>query len=57
MHVGDVIVSVDGKPISTSAVLSGVLTTLKPGQRIPIVVRTQTGAKTTLQLTLGTYPG
>jgi putative serine protease PepD len=57
MHVGDVIVSVDGNPISTAAELSGVLATLKPGRRVPVVVRTQNDAKTTLQVTLGTYPG
>jgi len=57
MHVGDVIVSVDGKPISTAAELSGVLATLKPGRRVPVVVRTQNGAKKTLEVTLGTYPG
>jgi putative serine protease PepD len=57
MHVGDVIVSVGGKPISTAAQLSEVLTTLSPGRRVPVVVRTQTGAKTTFQVTLGTHPG
>jgi putative serine protease PepD len=57
MDVGDVIVSVDGNPISTAAELSAVLATLKPGRRVPVVVRTQNGAKTTLQVTLGTYPG
>jgi putative serine protease PepD len=57
MRVGDVIVSAGGKPISTAAQLSEVLTMLKPGRRVPVVVRTQTGAKTTLQVTLGTHPG
>ena len=57
MHVGDAIVSVDGNAISTAAELSGVLATLKPDRRVPVVVRTQNDAKTTLQVTLGTYPG
>jgi putative serine protease PepD len=57
MHVGDVIVSVDGRPIATATALVGVLATLKPGQRVPVVVKTQTGAKATLEVTLGTYPG
>jgi S1-C subfamily serine protease len=57
MHVGDAIVSADGNPISTAAELFGVLATLKPGRRVPVVVRTQNDAKTTLQVTLGTYPG
>jgi len=57
MHVGDVIVSVDGKPIAMAAEVSGVLATLKPGRRVPVVVKTQNGAKKTLEVTLGTYPG
>jgi putative serine protease PepD len=57
IRVGDVIVSVDGKPTSTTALLSAVLTELKPGQNVPVAVTSQTGAKTTLQVTLGTYPG
>ena len=57
MRVGDVIVSAGGKPISTAAQLSEVLTTLSPGRRVPVVVSTQRGAKTTLQVTLGTHPG
>jgi putative serine protease PepD len=57
MQVGDVIVSVGGKAISTAAQLSEVLTTLKPGRRVPVVVRTQNGATTTFQVTLGAHPG
>jgi S1-C subfamily serine protease len=57
MQVGEVIVSVDGKPISTAAQLSEVLTTLKPGRRVPVVVRTQNGTTTTFQVRLGTHPG
>ena len=57
MNVGDVIVSVDGKPTSTTALLSAVLAELEPGQRVPLAVTSQSGRKTTLQVTLGTYPG
>jgi S1-C subfamily serine protease len=57
MHVGEVIVSVDGRSISTAAELTGLLATLKPGQRVPVVVRAQSGARTTLHVTLGTFPG
>jgi putative serine protease PepD len=57
MRAGDAIVSVDGQRISTTSVLSAVLAELKPGQRVPVVVKSQRGAKTTLQVTLGTYPG
>jgi putative serine protease PepD len=57
MHVGDLIVSVDGNPASTTALLSAVLAELKPGQTVPVVVRSQSGIKTTVYVTLGTYPG
>jgi putative serine protease PepD len=57
LQPGDVIVSVDGRPPPTSDVLSAVLATLKPGKTVPVVVRHQNGKKTTLQVTLGNYPG
>ena len=57
IRVGDVIVSVDGKPTSTTASLSAVLAELTPGQKVPIAVTSQSGTKRTLQVTLGTYPG
>jgi putative serine protease PepD len=57
MHVGDVIASVDGSPTPTTGALSTVLAELKPGHRVPVVVKHQDGTKTTLQVTLGTYPG
>ena len=57
IRAGDVIVSVDRKPAPTTDVLSAVLATLKPGKTVPVVVRHQNGKKTTLQVTLGTYPG
>jgi len=55
IRVGDVIVSVDGKPTLTTSALSTVLAELKPGQKVPVVVKQQNGGKRTLQLTLGTY--
>jgi putative serine protease PepD len=57
IHVGDVIASIEGKPTPTSAALSAALAELKPGQKVAVVVRHQNGTKTTLQATLGTYPG
>jgi S1-C subfamily serine protease len=57
IHAGDVIVSVDGRPTSTTAQLTTVLAALSPGQSVPVVLRSQNGAKATLQVTLGTYPG
>lgn len=57
IQVGDVIVSIDGAPTPTTGALSAVLAELKPGRKVPVVVKDQRGAKTTLQVTLGTYPG
>jgi S1-C subfamily serine protease len=54
IHVGDVIVSVNGKPTPTTASLSQVLAELEPGQTVPVAVTSQNGAKTTLRVTLGT---
>jgi S1-C subfamily serine protease len=57
LHVGDVIVSINGSRTPTTGVLSKVLAELKPGKKVPVVVRRQNGKKTTLQTTLGMYPG
>jgi putative serine protease PepD len=57
MRVGDVITSVAGKPTSTTGALSAVLSGLKPGQKVPVVVRRQNGKKATLHVTLGSLPG
>jgi len=57
LRKGDVIVSIDGKPTATTGDLSAVLAELKPSQKVPAVVKTQNGAKKTLQVTLGTFPG
>jgi S1-C subfamily serine protease len=57
IRVGDVIVSVDGTPTPTTAALSARLAGLKPGQKVAVVVKHQNGTKTTLQVTLATYPG
>jgi putative serine protease PepD len=54
--VGELIVSVDGKPTSTTALLSAVLAGLKPGQTVPVLVASQNGARTTVHVTLATYP-
>jgi len=57
MRVGDVITSVDGAPTSTSGSLSAVLADLKPGQKVPVVVKHQSGRKATLHVTLGSLRG
>jgi putative serine protease PepD len=55
IHVGDVIVSVGGKPTPTTALLSAALAELTPGHKVTVVVRSQDGTKSTVQVTLGTY--
>jgi S1-C subfamily serine protease len=57
IQVGDVIVSVNGTPTTSTGVLSALLAELKPGDKVQIVVRHQNGAKATVQVTLGTLPG
>jgi S1-C subfamily serine protease len=57
IHAGDVIVSVDGKPTSTTALLTTVLAGLKPGQKVQVAFNRQIGAAATRLVTLGTYPG
>jgi len=57
LKAGDVIVSVNGRPTPTTDDLSSVLSQLRPGQKVPVVVQHQNGTKTTLQVTLGTFPG
>ncbi len=49
--------SVDGTATPTTGALSAVLAELKPGRNVPVVVKQQSGAKTTLHVTLGTFPG
>jgi len=57
IRLGDVIVSVAGTPTPTTAALAAVLVELKPGQKVSVVTTHQNGAKATMQVTLGTYPG
>jgi S1-C subfamily serine protease len=57
MRSGDTIASVNHKPTPTSVDLATVLAGLRPGQKVPVVVTRESGAKATLQVTLGAYPG
>jgi len=57
IHAGDVIVSIAGKPTSSTTGLSEVLATLKPGQRVSVRIVRQDGTKATVQVTLGELPG
>jgi putative serine protease PepD len=57
MRVGDVILSVAGKPTPTTDALGTVVAGLTPGKTVPVVVQHQDGTKATLQVKLGTFPG
>jgi S1-C subfamily serine protease len=56
IRVGDIIVSVAGKPTPTASELGSVLAGLDPGQRVNVVVA-RGGARRTVPVTLGEYPG
>jgi S1-C subfamily serine protease len=54
---GDVVVAIGGKGTTTVDDLTSVLSELKPGATVAVQLVTQSGARRTVQLTLGTYPG
>jgi S1-C subfamily serine protease len=54
---GDEIVSVAGRATPTTTQLGTVLAGLKPGQTVPVVLVHQDGTRTTVQVTLGEFPG
>jgi putative serine protease PepD len=54
---GDVITSVNGKRTATVDDLTSVVSELKPGTTVSLEVVTQRGARKTLHLKLGTFPG
>ncbi len=54
---GDLITSVNGSPVTDSSDLSTVLAGLKPGQTVSIKITKQSGASTTVSVTLGQFPG
>ncbi|HKN63056.1 MAG TPA: trypsin-like peptidase domain-containing protein [Gaiellaceae bacterium] len=54
---GDVITSVNGHKTATVDDLTSVVSELKPGTTVSLAVVTQRGARKTLHLTLGTFPG
>jgi S1-C subfamily serine protease len=57
LKAGDVIVSVNGKPTTTSDELGSVLAAYKPGQTVTLKVTHQSGASDLVKVTLGEYPG
>jgi putative serine protease PepD len=57
IRVGDTIQSVNRRPTPTTEALAAALAELQPGWKVPVVVKHENGAKATLQVTLGSYPG
>jgi S1-C subfamily serine protease len=52
---GDLIVTFDGKPVTTADSLSGLVQAHQPGDSVPVVVE-RNGASRTITVTLGTKP-
>jgi len=57
IKAGDVIVEVAGQPTPTSDALGSVLPAQKPGQTVKVKLTRQDGSKTTVDVTLGEFPG
>jgi S1-C subfamily serine protease len=57
MQRGDLIVSIDGKPIPSVPALSELLATKKPGDQVTVTVRRRDGSQQDLKVTLGELQG
>jgi putative serine protease PepD len=57
LKVGDVITAVDGKATQTIDLLGSALAAKKPGQTVKLSIVEQNGAKKTVSVTLGQFPG
>jgi S1-C subfamily serine protease len=57
IRVGDTIESVNQSPTPTTVALAAVLAELRPGQKVPVVVKHENGSKASMRVTLGAYPG
>ncbi|MGZ4387826.1 MAG: S1C family serine protease [Gaiellaceae bacterium] len=57
IRAGDIVTAVAGKPTPTTDDLTTALASLKPGQTVSVAVVSQSGAKRTAKLTLGSFPG
>jgi putative serine protease PepD len=57
IRVGDTIESVNHSPTPSTVDLAAVLAELRPSQKVPVVVKHENGAKATMRVTLGGYPG
>jgi putative serine protease PepD len=56
IHVGDVLVSINGTRIVSAGVFSTVLSGLTPGRHVAVVDKLQNGTTHTVRVTVGTYP-
>lgn len=54
---GDTITAINGQPIGSVDDVAVALATLKPGEKTTLAIRTQRGAKESVTVTLGQYPG
>jgi putative serine protease PepD len=57
LKVGDVISAIDGRVVSDQPALASALSSLQPGQSIPIQVIRRDGSRVSVQVTLGVLPG
>ena len=57
LTVGEVIVSIDGRPVQTAQNVSSIVAGLQPGQTVSVGITNQDGFTSTVKVTLGTYPG
>ncbi|HUK45628.1 MAG TPA: trypsin-like peptidase domain-containing protein [Gaiellaceae bacterium] len=57
LATGDLITSLNGVATPTSTELGSVLASLNPGQTVKIAFTTQSGVKSSTEITLGEYPG
>jgi putative serine protease PepD len=57
IHAGELIAAVNGRPTPDQATLADVLAGLNPGQHVTVAVVRSDGARRTLRVTLGQYPG
>src|SRR5215211_4441920 len=54
--LGDQLISVDGRTLTSSRILADTLATLKAGQTVPVVIRTLEGETKTVDVPLQPFP-
>jgi S1-C subfamily serine protease len=57
IRAGETITSVNRNATPTTLALAAVLAELRPGRRVPVVVKRESGAKAIVLVRLGAYPG